>query len=446
MSQSSARGGLRLRRLLDRRFTVIIALLVAFAAVGGWVAYTAHVNPGEQTDEQVISTVSVSGYYNHGATVTEQNPAFAIDSRLSERAVYPVEPAPELSGAYTFSYSASSASDVSVKIRQTVTVRNIQDETVVWSDQLNSRTVTAENVEPGEEVTAPLSVDVNSVQQRIGRIEEALGALPGSYEVVVVTRPTLSGTLNGQSQTASRSETLTVIPNRNVYEVTTDSAERNEITQTETITTTRERGPVMGIGGPLGVIVAVLAILGLAWGRHSGSLRLTAKEQAWLDYRDDRTEFNEWITRVELPRDTHNSIEARAASLQDLVDVSMDMDAPVVEDPLTGDFFVNDGGQLYRYSPPELVGASPESDDTDTQNPAADSPGQAAGADVMGDGGSTSSSPVAARYQAMSELPAKPSFSDRSNKPMAGPMSSPQNDAHSDDGTDDTEPESSTEN
>lgn len=433
MSQPTASGGLKLRRLLDRRFIVVIALLVALAAVGGWAAYTAHLSPGEQTEEQVISTVSVSGSYDHGATVREQNPAFAIDSRLNNRAIYPVGAAPQFDGVYALSYSADSASDVSVEIRQTVTVRAIEEETVVWSDQLDDRTVSVKNVEPGEQVTVPLSVDMASVQQRIDRIQKSLGTLPGSYEVIVETRPVLSGTLNEESQTVSRSESLTVTPENNVYEVTSDAGGVTKTAQTEIITTTRERSPLMGIGGPLGVIVAVLTILGLAWGRHTGELTLTGKEQAWLDYRDDRTEFDEWITRVELPSDTRNSAEARAASLQDLVDVSMDMDAPVMEDPLTGDFFVTDGAQVYRYSPPTLAGASPDLDGTDAQTPVTDNLGQASNSNPIGDGGSTPSSTVAVRRGAATELPPQPSFADGSRTTVNGPMSPPRDGAHRDD-------------
>lgn len=446
MSQPSARGTLRLRGLLDRRFTVVLALLVALAAVGGWAAYTAHISPGEQTEEQVISTGSVSGSYDHGATVKEQNPAYAIDSRLSQRAIYPLEATPELDGAYVFSYSDTSASDASVEIEQTVTVRAVQEETVVWSNQLDSRTVTTENVDPGEQVTVPLSVDMNSVQQQISRIEESLGVLPGSTEVIVETNPVLSKTLNGEPQRIERTETLTVIPDRNVYKVTTDAAGVTETAQTERITTTRERGPLMSIGGPLGVVMAVLSILSLAWGRHTGKLTLTAREQAWLNYCDDRAEFDEWITRVELPSDTRDSTQARAASLQDLVDVSMDTDAPVVEDPLTGDFFVTDGTQMYRYSPPELADSSHDMADADTQNSTTDNRSGASGSGPIGDGGSKPSSIVAAHRGGTTELPPQPSFSGESGRSVAGSTSPPQNDAHTDNRRGDTEPGSSTEN
>lgn len=446
MSQPPDPVTLKLRGLLDRRFTVIVALLVLLAAVGGWAAYTAHVDPGEQTKEQVISTVSVSGSYDHGATIREQNPAFENGTRLSERAIYPLEAAPQLDGAYAFSYGAASASDVSVEIQQTVTVRNVQEETIIWSDQLDSRTVTVKNVEPGEQVTVPLNIDVNGVQQRIERIEQSLGTLPGSYKIIVETRPVLSGTVNGQPQTLSRSEAFAVTLDRNVYEVTSDAAGVTETPQTETITTTRERGPLMGIGGPLGMIVAALAMLGLVWGRNTKNLTLTAEERAWLDYHDDRTEFDEWITQVKLPSDTRNGVKARAASLQDLVDISMDMDAPVMEDLLTGDFFVTDGEQIYRYSPPKLADMSHEMDGTDTQNPPAGNLGQASASGPIGDGGSKIRSTAAARRRATPELPPQPSLSDGPGKTVASPMSPLRDDAHTDNRGDDTETGSSTEN
>ncbi len=448
MSKPSGRNALRVRRFLDRRFAVVIVLLAVLSIGGGLAAYTAHVNPGEQTVEKPVSTFSVSGGYDHGATVVEQNPAFPVDTRLDDRKVYPVGVAPVLDGAYRLTYDSSAASGVSVEVDQTVTVRAIQDETVVWSDSLDSRTVTAESVASGEAVTVPVEIDVLAVKERIDRIEESLGGLPGTYEIAVETSPAISGEFNGQSDAVSRSETLTIGLDRTTYTVTTETAGLNQLEQTETETVTRERGPLMSVGGPLVVIVSLFGILGLVWARQTEKLSLTPTEVDWMEYRGDRTEFDEWITRVSLPRQSTTGAEAQTASLQDLVDISMDMDAPVMEDLNTGDFFITDGAQLYRYSPPKLAGVNHEMDSTDTQNPPADNPGRASGSgpSPIGDGGSNSTSPVTARGRATTELPPQPSFSEGPRETVTGPVFPLRDDAHTDKRGGDTETGSSTEN
>jgi hypothetical protein len=90
-------------------------------------------------------------------------------------------------------------------------------------------------------------------------------------------------------------------------------------------------GPLRAFGGPVLLLVAVGACVGLAAGRRRGALTVTEREREWLAYRDARSEFDEWITTVrvaEPDRDATIEIE----SLEGLVDVAIDTDRRVLVD------------------------------------------------------------------------------------------------------------------
>jgi len=99
-------------------------------------------------------------------------------------------------------------------------------------------------------------------------------------------------------------------------------------------------------------------LLGLAGWRTPAArsiFALTPAEREYLSYRDDRSEFAEWITAIRLPESVHKRPEAEASSLRDLVDFAIDNDTGVVEDPGTGAYHAVTDEFVYTYAPPTLA-------------------------------------------------------------------------------------------
>ena len=373
---------LRLRAFLDAQFAVLLAVCLLVAAAGGAVVYTTHVEPGTETETRTVSSWTVETEYVHSAEVTEPSPVFSIGDELTNRETYFASVAPELDVAAETTYTADSAESVDVAIDSTLVVRNVGGEEggiVYWEQGEAVDSTTATGVEPGETVSAPFTLNSTAIDERVAAIEEELGASPGETETFVVTDVEVAGTLNGENVTYTRSVQFGISHEGATYTVSDPGVQSDSDEQQETVVVERTYGPLRGIGGPALLAVGLLGTASLGYVRYEGLLRVDDAEREYLSFRDDRSEFDEWITRVRLPPEAHDRPEAHAEDLRDLVDFAIDNDTGVVEDPNTGAFHAVSGEFVYTYRPP-LAPAGALDDDVGTGTPP-DDPG-ADGSDV----------------------------------------------------------------
>lgn len=344
---------LRVRQLLDRRFALVVALLLVVAAVGMWVTYDAYATPETTTVERTVQTGRITGTLSHGAAVTADasGTGFEPGSRVTNRTVYFDAVMPVLSGNATVGYRGRVPARV--RIERSVRIRSVssgtEDGTVVyWNRTLSSETVTT-TLRSGGRERVPFRLNVSRTAAEAERVSERLGS-PGDVELRVL----VDMTVRRQVRTASirrLSYNLTIEPQGAIYRV--ESNGRAE-TFTRTVTATRrvEPGPLRAFGGPLLAFVCLVDVVGLAYARRAGALGLSEHETAWLDYRDDRDEFDEWITTVQLPEDARTLPVAEAETLADLVDFAIDTDNAVMESPGERTFHVVHDGYRYVFSAP----------------------------------------------------------------------------------------------
>ena len=351
---------LRLRALLDTQFAVALVVLLAVAAGGAGLTYAAYVDPDVETNEQTVDSWGVESEHVHSATVTEENSIFPVGTELTDRDTYFTRVAPELDVDVVTSYTASSGEDVTIDAQSMLVVENVDGGTVYWEETESLGEVSETDVGPGENATVSFTLNATAVDDRVSDIESELGAAPGDTNTEVRTDVTLSGIVNGENVEHDRTLTLSLTAGGDTYSVEDPGVQSDTMERTETVETTREYGPLYTIGGPLLLVVGLAGAGALGYGRREERFALSETERAYLDYRDDRSEFGEWITRIQLPDGAFDRPEATAESLADLVEFAIDNDAGVVEDPRTGAFHAVVGGTLYTYQPPERP-ASPAS-------------------------------------------------------------------------------------
>ncbi|WP_281194868.1 DUF5305 domain-containing protein [Halorubrum sp. F4] len=357
---------LRLRAFLDAQLSVLLVVCLLVAAVGGGIVYTTHLDPGTETQTRTVSSWTVESGYSHSAEVTEPSPVFSIGDELTNRSTYFATVAPELDVAAEVTYAIDpargvdaddAAENVDVAVDSTLVVRNVGEEgTLYWQQRESIDSTTAENVAPGETVSAPFTLNSTAIDERVSAIEEQLGASPGQTETFVVTDVELTGTLNGENVTYTRSVQFGISHEGATYTVSDPGVQSDGDEQQVTETVERTYGPLRGIGGPALLVVGLLGVAGIGYGRYEGVLDVSEAERAYLSYRDDRSEFDEWITQVRLPSEVHDRPEAHAEGLRDLVDFAIDNDTGVVEDPNTGAFHAVSGEFVYTYRPPLAPG------------------------------------------------------------------------------------------
>jgi len=341
----------RLRAVVHAQFALLVVFCVLLAAVGGWLVWTTHASPETVQEDRVVTAWESSGTYGHTATVTQENSVFPVGTELEDRETYFARIAPVFTATYTHRHTAPT--DMNVELDADLLLRSIEGDTVHWSERRDLDAERADGVPADEPVSLTVSVNASAVDARLEEIKEDLGSTPGETEAVMRTTVTVSGTVDGEAVELERHQDLLLALSGDTYGLDPRGEATRRVERTEPATVDREYGPLRSLGGPLLLLLGLVGTGGLAAGRVRKAFALDDAERRYMEYRDDREEFAEWITRISPPAEVHDLPRAEAASLADLVDFAIDADAGVIEDPASGDYLVTHDGTLYAFTPPD---------------------------------------------------------------------------------------------
>jgi hypothetical protein len=366
---------LRLRAVLDKQFAVVVVALLVVVVLGGWLTYTAHAAPATTTETESTVSWEQTGTFDHAATVETDNSLFPVGRILENRSVYFTQLSPELDGTFRTSYDPQDSGELDQTVSLSLVIREVgQDNqgsnpTVYWETTESLATETVDGVAPRESVTVSFLQDMSAINAEINQIREEIGGSPGSLEVFVRATVDSQGIVNGETVDETATYTMPVSIGASTYHVggTEPTVESYETTQA--VPVDRSVGPLRSIGGPLLIVIS----LGLLGGVVVGSDRfaLSETERARLVDESDRESFDDWISTIELPPEAFELPRAEAESLAGLVDVAIDTDNPVIEDPDESVYYVRHDGYLYCYHPATGVDDSRVDDESES---VADSP------------------------------------------------------------------------
>lgn len=342
--------GVRGRLLLSDNLTLLVGVLVVLAALGGGVSYATYVEPGTVTESEPVGQWATTAGYTHSATVIEDTEAFPAGTVLENRETYFTEVAPVLDGRFSYRFDAPGG-EVDATVETVLVFRSADEEREYWrvEEPLNSTSAT---LGPGERVTTAFQVNTTRATARLGRVSSEVGASPGETSVFVVSRVTADGQTLGESVDAGGRYQLGVDLGTGTYSVTGPRGESNRRTVTALETRTREYGPLRTVGGPLLLLLGLGGLASLAFGWQQGLLAVSAAERRALAFARERDEFDEFISRGTPSRAALERPAVRVDSLADLVDVAIDSDRRVIEDPEARNYYVLLGDERYECSPP----------------------------------------------------------------------------------------------
>jgi hypothetical protein len=347
---------LRARALLDRQFLVVVLALLVVAGVGGYLAYDAYGQSNTTVRTTEVTVWEPSGSFTHQATVVDNESrtagVFEPGATLTNRSVYFQQLMPTLNGTFRYGYAADSG-ELTATVRPRLVIRSVgegSDGRVEYWRLTRSLGNSESTLSPGEHVRVPFSVNVTDVVATADRVHERVGD-PGRTRASVNVTVTVAGTAGGQSVDRTLRYALPVRIEGDVYRVGASNG-TPAVTRTERVTVTEPPGPLAAYGGPALLALSLLGLVGLVSARRDGRLALTDAERAWLAYRDDRADFDDWIVRARLPAEARSYPVAEAASLADLVNFAIDSDSAVIESPDGDAYHVLHDGIRYTFTAP----------------------------------------------------------------------------------------------
>lgn len=368
-------GRLRVRAAVDRHYSVVVAVAVVCLLVGGWMAMGAYLFPGTHTVDRTVSEWSVDGNFSHAATVEGNATAFEPGTVVHDRTVYFESVMPVLDVTHAFSYQASGNGSVDAVVEPSLVMKAVsgtgEEDVTYWTvrEDLGSNRVS--EVSPGEEVRTAVTVNVSEAMGRARQITEELGTPSALLRAEIVFEVRTGGVVNNHTVNESMVFVLPMSFRGGIYEMQTPVVPPARFDTAEAVTVRNPAGFVGGVVAPL-LFVGGLAGGGIVvWARREGQLALTDRERTWLTYRVDRSEYDDWISRVALPDDAFDREVIEAATLADLVDVAIDADEPVLEDRDVGNYHVLHDGYRYTFERPSVPGsvrAEPRSRDVRTRS------------------------------------------------------------------------------
>jgi hypothetical protein len=386
---------LRLRAIFDSWFPVLVVVVVAIAALGGWATVSAHAAPGTVETTQEETAWSVDGSFGHSAEVQRENPIFPTGTTLTDRSTYFVSVSPELDGTFSARYDGTGDAQGEISMESRLVHRATGEDTVYWTNSTDLTSTDGVTLSPGETETLEFSINASRANDQRENITTALGGSPGELETYVAVDVSASSSGTTGPSSLSYTATLPVTLSDGTYSIGSPTSTSEQVTYTTTETVPREYGPLMTLGGPLVLLVGLIGLAGLGMVRlRDESLALTPEEREFLEYRQQRNEFDEWVVRAELPESIFSRETTTADSFEDIVDFAIDSDVAVIEEPSRGQFYAVTPELLVTYRPPEpLEDASnepPESADGPSDDPegAAEDDGGLLGLLAGDDGGS----------------------------------------------------------
>jgi len=229
------------RATLADYVTVLVVACLLVALAGGYVAATTHLQDRQTTEQRPAGSWTVETAFDHGATVQEDTPVFDEGDRLEGRSLYFARLTPALDGAYVVEQRGTGTEPATVTAELRLVRRAVETTgeggTVYWRESERLAGVENATLPADRPLRLPFAVNVTEQQRRIVAIEQAIGASPGTTEILLVAEVTVAGGTADASFTDRRVERLELQPGGDLYRVETavEGPRTHEATETVTV-------------------------------------------------------------------------------------------------------------------------------------------------------------------------------------------------------------------
>lgn len=330
----------RVRSFVETWFVVIAIALVLVTGVAGWWAYQVNAVPDVEEEQRLVEQWSESTSYNHSAEIVNDSIPFRKGEVVRNRPIYYTNLSKELDGTYRYDYSADGG-EVRVATETFLLVRGGEFEgqdvnATFWNvtERLESRTTGSLGPDGVHRVN--FTVDIRSVLRTINTVQQQLGASEGLVDVRVRSVSSVEGTVEGETVSETYESDMIMVVNPATFRVAgTRLVDENHETF-ETVEVVAQPSPVEQFGS-IGLFgLAAVGLVSLLVARVAGYTDLNDEERELLDIEQQREQYSEWITTGTFPSERNYEETILVDDLEGLIDVAIDTNKRVIEDPQLG--------------------------------------------------------------------------------------------------------------
>lgn len=319
---------------------VIIFILFLLLGLFSYHQYSAIPTKYVRTGTRTVNLYTWSGNLWGRGIVTEDNPIWPKGERVS-LPIYPMSISKEAEVGFSFTVSGR---DVNLTFSRELRV-------LYYISYDKKRIVTetyslSKNVSSGSGFEERLVVNISDISQKIQDLSSYLRLPRQESGIEVVGVVTYSGTVNGKKVAGNQTFKGSIdLPFEGFYTIVGDSQNKT-VTTTETYKTeiyTHSRKRLLYLLGMVfsGALALTALGVGLGFRPDEETLRM-------LEFEAEASKFSKWISRGKL-EDFTPVAKVRMASLSDLVNAAIDMNARAIYDGEKGVYFVVHEGVLYYF-------------------------------------------------------------------------------------------------
>jgi hypothetical protein len=322
---------------------------MTFILSGLWI-YEAS-RPIYHEKDEVVPFYTQHGSYTYSVPVTKENPLFEIGTRLEMgKPAYFLVASPTTDISFTYRLEPANSSEISGKLETMIiaTGKGMSDgeEKIFWRKEFPLKSEEGNTIWKGATVTRKFSIDVPEVKSMVNNVQEQLNYSKDA-NIEIVNRVNYHGKVNGEKIFGTKDFAIPLIISSSYYQLP-EKLDFSEDTNITRKVSSKSYPSLSSVFFPLALSLLSLVLA-------SGTLICTRKKNVEPEYKEKqekerrRSPFKEFISRGKLPKDSNSLMKIEISSLQELIDVAVDMNSRVIYDEEVNTYFILQSGAMYIF-------------------------------------------------------------------------------------------------
>jgi hypothetical protein len=327
----------------------MIVFGMTFILSGFWIYEVS--SPIYHEKEEVVPLYSQYGSYTYSVPITKENPLYEIGTRLEMgKPAYFLVASPTTDMSFTYRLEPANSGEISGKLETMIVATgkgmSEGEEKIFWQKEFPLKSEGGDTNWKGVIVTRKFSIDVPEVKSMVKNVQEQLNYSKDA-DIEIVNRVNYQGKINGENIYGTKDFAIPLLISSSYYQL----PEKLDFIESTNITrkvSSKSYPPLSTIFVPLALCLLSL-VLASAIFISTKTKKVEPESKEKPEKERKRSPFKEFISRGKLPNESNSLLKIEISSLQELIDVAVDMNSRVIFDEEANTYFILQSGAMYVF-------------------------------------------------------------------------------------------------